>query len=127
MCRCHADSSCGGHSLIVPLLLALPYLLRFVQCLIVLRTASDTPQLFNAIKYTTALPVVIMSWMKYSVPLADWRSTWKPLWIGAAFVNTTYSFYWDVERDWDVRLFHQGARKDVAIVAWGAQQHCMLP
>jgi EXS family len=87
----------------------LPFVLRFIQCLIVLHTQKERQQLFNAIKYTTALPVVFLSWVKYSVPLSQWYSFWKPLWVASAVVNTSYSFYWDVERDWDIRLFHRSA------------------
>ena len=91
------------------MLLALPYVLRFVQCIIVWRTENNRPQLFNALKYTTALPVVVFSWVKYSVTLDRWHELWRPLWVASAVVNTSYSFYWDVERDWDIRLFHRGA------------------
>jgi len=27
---------------------------------------------------------------------------WKRLWISCMIVNSTYSFYWDVEQDWDM-------------------------
>ena len=33
------------------------------------------------------------------------ESTWVLLWLGASLINTCYSYYWDVERDWDVRWF----------------------
>jgi hypothetical protein len=101
--------SCSNHSFLIPFLLALPYILRFIQCIIVNRALNDTSQFFNAIKYTTALPVVFLSFVKYSVPLTSWHSFWKPLWVASAVVNSSYSFYWDVERDWDIRLFHPGA------------------
>lgn len=101
--------SCSNHSFLIPFLLALPYILRFIQCIIVHRALNDTSQFFNAIKYTTALPVVFLSFVKYSVPLTSWHSFWKPLWVASAVVNSSYSFYWDVERDWDIRLFHPGA------------------
>lgn len=109
-CDMRAGGSCGNHSAQIPLLLALPYVLRFVQCLIVYRTMSDTPQLFNALKYTTALPVVFLSFAKYHMKLKAWHRTWKSIWVASAVVNTSYSFYWDVERDWDIRLFHRSAR-----------------
>jgi EXS family len=115
--RPRAGGACGSHALQIPLLLALPYVLRFVQCLIVFSTMHDTPQLFNAVKYTTALPVVFLSWVKYYIPLAHWYTFWKPLWISAAVVNTSYSFYWDVERDWDIRLFHRSAHLPAATCA----------
>jgi hypothetical protein len=108
--RTAAAGGCNSHSLQIPILLALPYVLRFIQCIIIFRNNKDVGQFFNAVKYTTALPVVYFSYIKYSVPLVQWRTFWKPLWVVAAAVNTGYSFYWDVERDWDIRLFHRGVR-----------------
>ena len=29
----------------------------------------------------------------------------KPLWLGAALLNSSYSYYWDIERDWDIQWF----------------------
>lgn len=104
------NGSCSSHALQIPLLLALPYFLRFVQCIIVYRTTGDTNQLFNALKYTTAFPVVALSFVKYRVPLTLWRSFYKPMWVVAAVVNTGYSFFWDVERDWDMKLFTAASR-----------------
>lgn len=89
----------------MPLLLALPYVLRFVQCVIVWRSQGDTGQFYNAIKYSTALPVIYLAFLQ-----TPWEAgPWPPLWVAAAALNTSYSFYWDVERDWDIRMFHRGA------------------
>lgn len=100
---------CGSHSLLIPFVLALPYAWRFFQCLIVARDKKDFGQVLNAIKYSTALPVVFLRFVKYSVDLGTWRAFWKPLWVISCVVNTSYSFYWDVERDWDIRMFTPGA------------------
>jgi hypothetical protein len=77
--------------------------------LIVAEANQDLGQVLNAIKYTTALPNIFLGFMRYKVSLTAWRAFWKPLWLVAALVNTSYSFYWDVERDWDIRLFTPGA------------------
>ncbi len=56
---------CGGGSWILPLGLALPYAWRLAQCLRVYRDTGARPQLFNALKYSTAFPVIFFSAMKY--------------------------------------------------------------
>lgn len=43
------------------------------------------------------------------MPLEVWHSFWKPLWITAAVVNSCYSFYWDIARDWDLTAFSPAA------------------
>ena len=57
----------------------------------------------SAIKYSTAFPVIILSAVKYHVELEAWRGFYRPLWIAAAILNTCYSYYWDIARDWDFR------------------------
>ena len=51
--------------------------------------------------------VILLSAVKYHVAHEVWRHTLKPLWLGAAFLNSAYSFYWDVERDWEISWFGQ--------------------
>lgn len=99
---------CGSHSLLIPFVLALPYIWRFAQCLIIAHQKKDFGQVLNAIKYSTALPVVFLRFVKYGVDVGTWRLVWKPLWVMSCVLNTTYSFYWDVERDWDIRMFTPG-------------------
>jgi hypothetical protein len=48
---------CSDGSLLLPLGLALPYAWRLVQCLRVWADTGARPQLWNAIKYSTAFPV----------------------------------------------------------------------
>lgn len=72
-----------------------------------LPTAS--PACCAALKYATAFPVILFSGVKYRVPLESWRGFWKPLWILSAVINSSYSFYWDVARDWDLTAFSSAA------------------
>ncbi len=51
--------------------------------------------------------VIILSGMRYHVDNADWRAFWKPLWLAAALLNSVYSYYWDIERDWEISWFSQ--------------------
>ena len=58
---------CGNASVLIPLGLSLPYLWRLMQCLRVYNDTGARPQLFNALKYSTAFPVIILSSLKYQV------------------------------------------------------------
>lgn len=99
---------CGRGSWHVNFILALPYLCRLVQCMIVFRTLGDTNQLFNALKYSTAIPVILFSYIRYHAKDASSIKMWWTLWLLASTVNTLYSFYWDIEMDWDISWFSQG-------------------
>jgi hypothetical protein len=96
---------CSGHSWQVPAMLLLPYIWRLVQCIIIARQTNNQDQLYNACKYFSAFPVVCLSFVKYSVEQPAWDGFWKPLWMLAAFFNTCFSYYWDLEHDWDIKLF----------------------
>lgn len=110
------DRGCGG-TLLVPLILATPSLIRLRQCLIEYgrvrrgRITESTgwggQHLANALKYSTAFPVVLLSALQRN--WAPDSTTVYRLWILACTVNSLYSFYWDVAKDWDLTLFN-GAR-----------------
>eukprot|EP00898_Chlorokybus_atmophyticus_P007318 jgi/Chlat1/7588/Chrsp63S07072 len=100
-----ANDVCGSHSAAIPALLALPYLIRLLQCLRSHRDTGEKGHLLNALKYFTAFPVIFLSFSKYYVPLPHWVAFYKPAWLLASVVNSCYSFYWDVARDWDLTLF----------------------
>ncbi|KAI8946062.1 EXS family-domain-containing protein [Xylaria longipes] len=110
------DRGCGG-TVVVPVILAIPSLIRLRQCLIEYGRVRRGPlkestgwggqHLANALKYSTAFPVIIFSAL---------QRNWAPdsgaiyrLWMAACTVNSLYSFYWDVAKDWDLTLF-DGAR-----------------
>lgn len=58
-----------------------------------------------ALKYSTAVPVIFLSALKYHVIPDSWTNTFRPLWLISSVMNSLYSFYWDVTRDWDLRYF----------------------
>lgn len=58
------------------------------------------------------------------VPDAQWEGFYKPLWLAAAFVNSGYSYFWDVERDWDIQWFT--ARSGELLLS-GVNLPCSLP
>ena len=106
-CTTSADDMqmCGSSSWIIPAGLSLPYIWRLCQCLRTWKDTGNTGQAFNALKYSTAFPVIILSAVNFQVSDEDWNRFWKPVWLGAAFFNSAYSYYWDIERDWEIAFF----------------------
>lgn len=106
------DRGCGG-DVLVPLIMAVPSAIRLRQCLIEYVRVRNAPRreatgwggqhLANAAKYSTAFPVIILT--------AVLRNTKEKApglsraWIFACLLNSLYSFYWDVAKDWDLTLF----------------------
>lgn len=116
------DRNCGG-LVVVPILISLPSLIRLRQCLIEFmrvrnglangeldfRTAGWGGQhLANALKYSSAFPVIILSALQRGYDLTNIGMTQAGLfrlWLLFVFINSFYSFYWDVAKDWDLTLF----------------------
>ncbi|KAG2712263.1 hypothetical protein I3760_04G116600 [Carya illinoinensis] len=89
----------------IPLVLVLPYLFRFFQCLRQYKDTREKTTLLNALKYSTAVPVIFLSALKYHVFPDRWTNFYRPLWLLSGALNSLYSFYWDVTRDWDLSGF----------------------
>lgn len=112
------NRSCGSQYLI-PIITAIPYLIRLRQCLIEFFRAHSTGgldsgvrHLANALKYTTGFPVIALSALYHNVSsnLTEesdglTRKSVYYCWLTAIFINSSYSFYWDVAKDWDLALF----------------------
>ena len=58
--------------------------------------------MFNALKYCSAFPALLLTLMEHEshVHGRPFASFW--IWIYCALFNTAFSFYWDVEQDWDM-------------------------
>ncbi|GMN58098.1 hypothetical protein TIFTF001_027196 [Ficus carica] len=100
-----ADSVCGSHSVAIPIVLVLPYLFRLFQCLRQYKDTGEKTSLLNALKYSTAVPVIFLSALKYHIFPEKWTNFYRPLWLLSGVLNSLYSFYWDVTRDWDLSGF----------------------
>lgn len=37
--------------------------------------------------------------------MEEWHGFYKPMWLLSALINSSYSYYWDIERDWDIQWF----------------------
>lgn len=117
------DRACGGQ-FIVPLIIAIPSLIRFRQCIIEYLRVKHSNQkeggyshhgwggqhLANAMKYASAFPVIILSALQRSLSfdqasIGMSEASLYRLWLFAVLVNSFYSFYWDVAKDWDLTLF----------------------
>ncbi|OAA61015.1 protein-er retention protein [Niveomyces insectorum RCEF 264] len=105
------DRNCGG-AVIVPLILAAPSLARFRH--------DDGlgwggQHLANAAKYASAFPVIAFAALQRrggdSAADAASAASYHQAWILAVLVNSLYSFYWDVAKDWDLTLF-EAARQE---------------
>ncbi|MBA0685868.1 hypothetical protein Goari_013509, partial [Gossypium aridum] len=60
---------------------------------------------FPSLKYSTAVPVIFLSALKYHVSPDRWTYVYRRLWLFSSVVNSLYSFYWDITRDWDLSVF----------------------
>lgn len=104
---------------------SLPYLLRFRQCMLELHQSSykSAKPLLNACKYASAFPVIFLSAAQKSVvrdialqrgltvqELGDTGNRWFGehrlfrLWLLSVILNSMFSFWWDVSRDWGLAL-----------------------
>ncbi|KAE8348641.1 EXS family-domain-containing protein [Aspergillus coremiiformis] len=117
------DRKCGK-DWVVPLIIATPSIIRLRQCLIEyvrVRRASlkwenkgGGQNLANALKYATAFPVIYLaSKLRNYNPLEMYgysEMSLSRLLCLCTFLNSTYSFYWDVTKDWDLTLLTSSRR-----------------
>ncbi|OUM51268.1 hypothetical protein BVG19_g359 [[Candida] boidinii] len=88
----------------------LPSLIRLNQCLIEYNSSRrrNKQHLLNAIKYSTAiLPVLsnILIRLDFHYGLS--------LWYLSSFINSLYSFIWDIKMDWNFEMFNNLLIKSV--------------
>ncbi|KAK5990464.1 Protein ERD1-like-like protein [Cladobotryum mycophilum] len=129
------DRNCGG-TVMVPLLMAVPSMIRFRQCIVEYLRVRRAPykestgwggqHLANALKYSTAFPVLILSCLQRGVESNATRATLNRAWLGAVLVNSLYSFYWDVAKDWDLTLFSSRRERASAHHAWGLRDRLVF-
>ncbi|WIA11571.1 hypothetical protein OEZ85_011678 [Tetradesmus obliquus] len=107
-----AASSCGYLTIGSLAALVLPFAIRMLQCISVWRAGGPRSQLFNALKYASSLPALILTAFEHEHHVHKQLFAWKRLWVGTMLLNSCYSFYWDVEQDWDMPWVMQyGGRK----------------
>jgi EXS family len=143
------NRACGGDFL-VPIIVSIPSFIRLRQCLIEFirvrkhRQASDGwggQHLSNALKYFTAFPVIFLSALQRGhdpskIPISETglhRFWYVPFSISPAqltvgrllfvFLNSFYSFYWDVAKDWGLHLFSSASKRDHPDYPYGLRLH----
>ncbi|MCJ1464077.1 protein-ER retention protein [Pseudocyphellaria aurata] len=129
------DRSCGGQY-VVPIIISIPSMIRLRQCLIEysrvrkgqksVSTGWGGQHLANALKYSSAFPVIILSALQrgYDPNKIGMSETGLfRLWLFFVFLNSFYSFYWDVAKDWDLTLFSSSAERNNLEHPWGLRRH----
>ncbi|POR30854.1 Protein ERD1-like protein 1 [Tolypocladium paradoxum] len=129
------DRNCGG-TVIVPLLMAVPSMIRFRQCIIEYLRVRRAPykestgwggqHLANALKYSTAFPVLLTSSLQRNVQSPDAKAAFNKAWLVAVLFNSLYSFYWDVAKDWDLTLFAGRRERTSPHHPWGLRDRLMF-
>lgn len=117
------DRDCGG-GVLVPLIMAVPSAIRLRQCLIEYVRVRSSPfkestgwggqHLANAAKYSTAFPVITLGSIlrNLTVQHREMSTGLYRAWVAACLLNSFYSFYWDVAKDWDLTLFSEARERD---------------
>ncbi|KFH48162.1 hypothetical protein ACRE_010350 [Hapsidospora chrysogenum ATCC 11550] len=129
------DRDCGG-TVMVPILMAIPSMIRFRQCIIEYLRVRRAPykestgwggqHLANALKYSTAFPVIITSTALRSASDDAAKAAWNRAWLCAVLINSLYSFYWDVTKDWDLTLFCSRRERDSPHHPWALRDRLLF-
>lgn len=100
--------------------LIIPGLIRKKQCWYEYKSTNQRQHFFNMLKYNTGIyPLLIALIIKINLqhadaakddeilqlPISEHVRTLNFFWYLASFVNSTYSFIWDVRMDWGFQLF----------------------
>jgi hypothetical protein len=119
------EGVCSPLSLLSMSAVCLPYAIRFIQCLIVYRSTGKTSQIFNAMKYLSAFPALLLTLEEHERHVHSLPFDKFNLWIFFASFNSMFSFYWDVEMDWDLPWLYSMAtaskRPSVSAAQTGGQ------
>jgi len=128
------DRGCGGE-ILVPLIMAVPSAIRLRQCLIeyfrVSRSAYKETigwggqHLANAVKYSTAFPVIILGAMLRNAGKDATAGLYRS-WVVACLINSLYSFYWDVAKDWDLTLFSEAREREAPDHPYGLRRRLLI-
>jgi len=78
------------------IMLALPFWWRLMQCLKVYSITREQKNLWNALKYSTAFPLVAAGYLRRHRP----SLRHDRLFIMCAIIQSSYCYFWDVQMDW---------------------------
>merc|ERR1712228_7952 len=90
------ESKCinsGFTQAMIPILISCPYWFRFMQCMNrYYMTGNRMPNGLNALKYGLAINVTLMGQFHANTDL----------WFVCTLLSSMYSFYWDLQMDWNL-------------------------
>jgi hypothetical protein len=101
----------------MPLIAAIPFVLRFLQCLRKFLGSRNRWHIVNGGKYLSSLAVIICSFFLY---FFNHLALLAP-WIVAVVVSVAYNFYFDVRYDWgllDVKSDNRLLRNKLIFPRW---------
>ena len=99
------------------LMLALPFWWRLMQCLKVYSVTGEQKNLWNALKYSTAFPLVYAGYIRRHRP----SPRHDKLFVICAIIQSSYCFFWDVQMDWG--LLRRDRR---ALFGWSMRQELLI-
>eukprot|EP01087_Luapelamoeba_hula_P016804 TRINITY_DN5201_c0_g1_i3.p1 TRINITY_DN5201_c0_g1~~TRINITY_DN5201_c0_g1_i3.p1 ORF type:complete len:707 (+),score=60.15 TRINITY_DN5201_c0_g1_i3:309-2429(+) len=103
------DTVCSqGDPYTKPLIAALPYIWRLLQCLRRYHDEKDKMQLWNGGKYVSSICIVMTSTLRGAEKAANGEEIaafWTYLWLGAVALGTCYTYVWDVKFDWGLGAY----------------------
>lgn len=96
------DRHCGEQIFLDTMVGSIPNFIRLSQCYREWKLTRDSTHLYNFAKYSSSIPVLVIGLlMRQHEGYTHW-------WILFALVNSCYTFYWDVTKDWNFSLFGGG-------------------
>lgn len=93
------------HTNIDLFLSSLPSLIRIFQCLREFKLVGHKSLLGNTLKYTCNLPILICTWYSRVHPELLSSSKFKFIQVSCLFINSTFSYIWDIKMDWTLPKF----------------------
>jgi len=106
--------------------LALPFWMRLMQCLKVYSQTYEIKNLWNALKYSTAFPLVYAGYLKKVEP----SPFHDQCFIAAAILQSSYCFIWDVHMDWGLfrhaNLFGRAPHESGTAACGGKPSVCRM-
>ncbi|KAG0667918.1 protein-ER retention protein [Maudiozyma exigua] len=87
------------------LLSSLPSGVRIFQCLREYYLLQETELMMNAFKYCSNLPIIVCTWYIRTHNANSISESFYSIRIFCLILNSTYTFYWDVRRDWTLTSF----------------------
>ena len=84
---------------------SLPSGVRIFQCIREYYLLQETELMMNALKYCSNLPIIICTWYTRTHNANSIPKSFYSIRIFCLILNSTYTFYWDVRRDWTLTSF----------------------